>query len=153
MRIMPPPPANRQSTGAVHVAGYLYLYFPHYNYNLICVPAQLILDIFTLIPSNHIIHLPSQIQRRLTDLASPCVGLCRCVASWLSFLSILGFGFMTHTRNGVGELETPDNPPHLRSDAVPTLHVAIKPMQSHSMLVVLEKFLFLDLILDRNIIF
>ena len=56
---------------------------------------------------------------------------------------------MTHTRTGVGELETPDNPPHLRSDAVPTLHVAMKPMQSHSMLVVLEKFLFLD----RNIIF
>ena len=53
-----------------------------------CVPAQLILDIFTFIPSNHIIHLPLQIQRRLTDLASPCVGLCRLlikvfVNTWL----------------------------------------------------------------------
>ena len=58
---MPPPPADRQS-GAVHVAGYLYLYFPHYDYNLVenyflCSPAQLILDIFTFIPSNHIVHL------------------------------------------------------------------------------------------------
>ena len=76
-----------------YVAGYLYLCFPHYNYNLVenyflCSPAQLILDIFTFIPSNHIVHLPSQIQRRLTILSSPCVGLCRLliklfVNTWL----------------------------------------------------------------------
>ena len=95
---------------------FVLIFPPHYDYNLVenyfwCVPAQLILDIFTLIPSNHIIHLPSQIQRRLTDLASPCVGLCRCVASWLSFLSILGFGFMTHTRTGVGDTRQSSSSP------------------------------------------
>ena len=85
------------------------MYFPHYQFSRILY-LILILDIFTFLPANHIIHLPPQIQRRLTDLASPCVGLCRCVASWLSFLSILGFGFMTHTRNGVGDTRQSSSP-------------------------------------------